>query len=295
VSVQLLKWSRCDADDQRVRSRLIKHVVRAGALVVATLVVTTPIAVFAAGNDDASKLIVADPLPGYTHDALGTLDGPIDLGTLLKLEGIDPSEVPDLFGDFTGEARTWRDPDGLPAVAIVVDCTDVDVAAEMLRGALGAQRKESGHAFDPGLDGSAGFVVEQDDLTVHTVIWRQSHYFVEVFAASPPASAASSEGVAKMLATSQAEFLRASIGAEPSIDVSQVTGDAEKGAAYRLGQILGTALLIVTPILVIMGSRRRRAKRRAHEARYALPPPVFPMPAPFGAPLPPPVPSDHTI
>ena len=233
-----------------------------------------PAAPARAASSEADQLIVADPLPGYVVAEGGSLNGPIDVGTLMQLEGTESADVPDVFHEFAGYARTWRNDDGSAAVVLVIDCHDQHSATDFLQGALHGQSKTDAESFNSGLAGSAGFAVDQDDLGMHVVIWRQGKYFVQVFVATKAASP--TEADAKTLAASQAAFLRSGLGAEPSISGSRSANDSEEsGIAYQLGKATGLLLFISIVVLVIARSNQRRADQRAHEALFSTPPPTF--------------------
>ena len=93
---------RCGADHLPVTSSFIKRVARAVGWRLVAVVVAIPAAVAAAGSSEADQLIVADPLPGYVVADGGSLNGPIDVGTLMQLEGTDAADVPDVFHEFRG-------------------------------------------------------------------------------------------------------------------------------------------------------------------------------------------------
>ena len=240
----------------------------------AAVVVALPAASAGAASSEADQLIVADPLPGYVLAEGGSLNGPIDVGTLMQLEGTESADVPDVFHEFAGYARTWRNDDGSAAVVLVIDCHDQHSATDFLRGALRGQSDTDAESFDSELAGSAGFGLDQDDLGMHVVIWRQDKYFVQVFVATKAASPTETD--AKTLAASQAAFLRSSLGAEPSISGARGANDPdESGAAYRVGRVMGALLIPGIVTLVLVGRQRRRAEQSAHEALFSTPPPMF--------------------
>jgi hypothetical protein len=225
----------------------------------------------AAAADDGT-LIVADPLPGFGLTEGGSLNGPIDAGTLLEVQGTDPKDVPKEAREFKGEARTWRNTEGSTAIAFVLDCGDIESASDFLHGALEGSTKTSDGTFDSGMVGSAGFVVGTADQPVRSVLWRQSHYFVEVIVVG--AAGASISTVTTELANDQAAFLQPRHGA-PTLDTSAGKESNDTSVAYQVGRLAGTSMIVGFVVLLIRNRQRRRAEQRAHEARFALPPPPF--------------------
>jgi hypothetical protein len=262
------------------------------ALALATVTMSMPVAAFAtAASSDTTSLIVADPLTDYAPTEGGKLNGAIDGGTLMELAGTGPNDVSDALRDFTGEARTWQAADGFIAVAIVFDCGDEESAADLLRQALAGFSTSGATRNDSGIAGSAGFEVVGSDDRYNTVIWRQSKYYVQVQVAS--GLEGSSAASANLLAASQAALLQSRVGAEPTISTSAATTDSDEtnNAAYRLGHLIGVLFVPGIVVLSIWALYRRRARRRAHTARFAAPPPVLAISTPAAATdLPPPPP-----
>lgn len=253
---------------------------RLSALVVMTLVAASPVA--AAVSPKADGLVVTDPLPGYERIEGGELDGAIDAETLMELAGTDPSDLPSEVRGLSGEARTWGNADGAVAVVFVIDCGDLNSVSDFLSGALDGSKGSSDSTFEPGVGGTAGFVVEQSTGTIRSVIWRQHTLFVEVFVVGVRGD--SSEADAKTLAANQAAFLRSTTGATPTLNISMASPDA--GLGYLLGRLFGIIVVIGMIAYMIWSIHRRKAARRALEARFAVPPRPF-VPAPHSHPGPP--------
>ena len=90
---------------------------------------------------DVSRYDVEMPI---ATQMAAVLDGRIDVGTLMELQGMKAADVPDLLRDYTGEARTWQSTDGPMAVAFVIECDDESAADEFLRGAMHGTTKGGG-------------------------------------------------------------------------------------------------------------------------------------------------------
>ena len=88
-------------------------------------------------------------------------------------------------------------------------------------------RRTSDSTFDSGMFGTEGFAAATASSAVHTVEWRQSQYFVEVFIVG--VSGDSSDTDIRALASSQAAFLRSNGRGDPTITVSEAK--AETGAS----------------------------------------------------------------
>lgn len=262
----------------------VRHLATINVLLLACFVAASPVAVSAS---PAEGLIVTDPLPGYERIEGGKLDGAINAETLMELAGTDPDDIPDEVRGLSGEARTWRNDEGAIAVAFVIDCGDVHSVSDFLRGALDASKQSSDSTFEPGLAGTAGFVVEQSTGPARSVIWRQHTFFVEVFIAGVTGD--SSEADTNALATTQAAFLRSTMGAAPTLDTSQSAAGSES-VAYQLGRVLGILCFFGIIAYMIWSASRRKAERRALQARFAVPPPPFSPSAPTSTVLPPPPP-----
>jgi hypothetical protein len=275
-----------------VTTSFIKRAVGLGALALSVVAAASSVVVLAAGSD-AMDLVVADPLPGYTHSAAGALNGPIDVAELMILNGADSNDIPAVATNFKGQARTWINDAGSVAAVMVIDCGDEHSATDFLRGALKAQTKADAVAFETGMSGSLGFTMQQPKAIVHSVIWRQGKYFVQVFGAISGPAALTQED-AKALALLQADFLRSIAAAEPSADVASATNPQE----YQLSQLLGALAIPGVLALVVIGRKRAKDRERAHQAMFAgplppfragnpLPPPAFPteVPLPTAPPL----------
>lgn len=266
-----------------------KRTVRVGALALALAVVVAsmPLATTDAATAPAADLIVSDPLPDYAPNETGKLNGAIDVGTLMEVSGSDPSEIPEETRGFTGQARTWGNDAGAVAVAFVIDCGDESSAREFLRGALDGARRTSDSTFDSGMFGTAGFAAATASSAVHTVEWRQSQYFVEVFIVGVSGDA--SETDIRALASSQAAFLRSNGHGDPSITVSEAKADT--GALYQVGYVVGLLMIPAAIGIWLLVRKRRRDEERQHAARFAVPPaPFTSAPSSTSAPLPPPSP-----
>jgi hypothetical protein len=273
-----LKWSSSQADHPQVTTSIIARAARLGALALSVVAAASSVVVLAAGSD-AMDLVVADPLPGYTHSAAGALNGPIDVAELMILNGADSNDIPAVATNFKGQARTWINDAGSVAAVMVIDCGDEHSATDFLRGALKAQTKADAVAFETGMSGSLGFTMQQPKAIVHSVIWRQGKYFVQVFGAISGPAALTQED-AKALALLQADFLRSIAAAEPSADVASATNPQE----YQLGRVLGALAIPGVLALVVIGRKRAKDRERAHQAMFAVPLPPFRA----GNPLPPP-------
>jgi hypothetical protein len=149
-------------------------------------------------------------------------------------------------------------------------------------GALDGSTESSDSTFDSGLAGSAGFTVEVEAMPVHSVIWRQDKYYVEVFVVDVNGDTSD----AKALAARQASFLQSNFGGVPTLSTSSAAADSdETSVAYQIGRLSGTLFLVGFVAFLISNGRKRRAERQAYEARVAGPPPVFPVRTPMPAPL----------
>jgi hypothetical protein len=277
-----LKWSSSQADHPQVTTSIIARAARLGALALSVVAAASSVVVLAAGSD-AMDLVVADPLPGYTHSAAGALNGPIDVAELMILNGADSNDIPAVATNFKGQARTWINDAGSVAAVMVIDCGDEHSATDFLRGALKAQTKADAVAFETGMSGSLGFTMQQPKAIVHSVIWRQGKYFVQVFGAISGPAALTQED-AKALALLQADFLRSIAAAEPSADVASATDPQESSSAYQFGRVIGTLAIPGVLALVVIGRKRAKDRERAHQAMFAVPLPPFRA----GSPLPPP-------
>lgn len=247
----------------------------------ATLLAGSPAAVAAAHSEG---LIVTDPLPGYERIEGGELDGAIDVQTLMDLAGTDLDEIPDEVRKLPGEARTWSNDAGAVAIALVFDCGDVNKVSDFLLGALDSWKETSDSTFEPGIAGTAGFVVEEAVGPVRIVVWRQHTYFVEVFVAGMTGD--SSEADVKALAATQVDFLQSAMGAAPTLDTSRSTPD--EGAVGQIGRVLGILFFVGIVAYMIWSSTRRKAQRRALQAQFAVPPRPFVPSGRTPAALPPP-------
>jgi hypothetical protein len=250
------------------------------ATTVATFVIATAMAIvptLAAGAvpSDDNSLIVSDPLPNYTPASDGPFDGRIDAGTLMQVAGAKANEIPDAVHDLVGQARTWRSIGGSSAVVIVINCGDENKAADFLQGALDGKRKSSGAPFDSGLAGTAGFAAERAGVSIHSVSWRQSKYYVEVFVSA--GSDGSSEADSKMLAARQVAYGRSSFGAAPTIDASASGQDStESSNFYKAGEITGWLCLAGGVVAIVWVIRRRRTKRQGPLNATSVPPDASP-------------------
>ncbi len=262
-----------------------RHLGKVCLVVLATLLAASPAAAMLASDTDG--LIVTDPLPGYERIEGGKLDGPITIDTLMELTGTDPDEFPDELRGLAGEARTWRNDEGAVAVAVVIDCGDVQSVSDFLQGALDSSERSSDSTFESGVVGTAGFVVDQATEPARSVIWRQHTYFVEVLVVGEPGDA--SEADIKALAARQAAFLQSSMGAAPTLNTSHSTPGSDS-VAYVFGRIFGILVFLGIIAYMIWSIHRRKAERRALEAMFAVPPRPFVSSARTPTALPPPLP-----
>jgi hypothetical protein len=251
---------------------VMRRVARAGLLGLAVLVIPMTTV-----HADTDGLIVDDPIPDFSPTTGGKLNGPIDGGTLMEMSGSSPDDVPEALRDMQGEAQTWQDTAGTTAVAMVMVADDVKTASEMLTGALEAVDGAGGKAFETGINGTAGFTETESGLHVAVVLWRQSNYFVEVLVVSD-LEAASTTNV-KLLADSEAAFLRPSTGAGPTQYVPARSESTESSAAYQAGRVIGILSLVGVVVYLIVHRQRRREEERAHKERFATPPPPFTRPS----------------
>jgi|GEM_PF-5334813 len=222
-----------------------------------------------ADSPTGDNLIAVDPIPGFTLDPGAKLSGSIDGGTLLELTGVDRGKIPEALRQVKGQARTWRALDGSVAIVMVLVGDDESAASIMLRSAVSESKKSTDESFDVGLTGTIGFTVKESDVHISSVLWRQNNYLVEVLAAGDAADTSVTN--AKLLAADQAAVLTSLVGVEPTLaDPPSAASSEDNSAAYRVGQLIGTALFAGLVVYLIRRGQTRRAQRKADKSRLAM-------------------------